>query len=61
MREKENKYNITLFDDHFLRPGYEIILISNSGLQLPGNVIRSSSSKSFLTKLAANVGSIAYT
>ena len=59
--ELEQSYNITLFDDHFLRPGYEIILISNSGLQLPGNVIRSSSSKSFLTKLAANVGSIAYT
>ena len=58
--ELEQSYNITLFDDHFLRPGYDIILISNSGLQLPGVVIRSSSSKSFLTKLAANVGSIAY-
>ena len=59
--ELEQSYNITLFDEHFLRPGYEIILISNSGLQLPGNVIRSSSSTSFLTKLAANIGSIAYT
>ena len=51
--ELEQSYNITLFDNHFLRPGYEIILISNSGLQLPGVVIRSSSSTSFLTKLAA--------
>ena len=49
--ELEQSYNITLFDNHFLRPGYEIILISNSGLQLPGVVIRSSSSTSFLTKL----------
>ena len=57
----EQSYNISLFDNHFLRPGYEIILISNSGLQLPGSVIRSSSSTSFLAKLAANVGSIAYT
>jgi len=58
--ELEQSYNITLFDNHFLRPGYEIILISNSGLQLPGVVIRSSSSTSFLTKLAANIGSIQY-
>ena len=47
----EQSYNISLFDNHFLRPGYEIILISNSGLQLPGSVIRSSSSTSFLAKL----------
>ena len=58
--ELEKSYSITLFDDHFLRPGYEIILISNSGLQVPGVVIRSSSATSFLTKLSSNVGSIAF-
>ena len=56
----EQSYSITLFDNHFLRPGYAIILISNSGQQLPGVVIRSSSATSFTTKLTANIGSISY-
>jgi len=58
--ELEKSYSITLFDNHFLRPGYQITLTSNSGLQLPGIVIRSSSKNSILTKLAANIGSISY-
>ena len=58
--ELEKSYSITLFDSQFLRPGYQITLISNSGLQLPGTVIRSSSKNTFLAKLAANVGSISY-
>ena len=58
--ELELSYSISLFDDHFLRPGYRIILISNSGLQLPGTVTRSSGRKSFVAKLAANIGSIDY-
>ena len=58
--ELELSYQITVKDNHFLRPGYNIILISNSGLQLPGQVTRSSGEFSFVAKLAANVGSIAY-
>ena len=58
--ELEKSYSITLFDNHFLRPGYQITLTSNSGLQLPGIVIRSSSKNSVLAKLAANIGSISY-
>jgi len=58
--ELENSYAINLYDEHFLRPGYEVVLISNSELQLPGTVIRSSSKKKFLVKLAANIGSISY-
>ena len=58
--ELEKSYSINLYDNHFLRPGYQIVLTSNSGLQLPGTVIRSSSKNLFLAKLAANIGSISY-
>lgn len=58
--ELEKSYSITLFDSHFLRPGYQITLTSNSGLQLQGTVIRSSSENTVLAKLAANIGSISY-
>ena len=58
--ELEKSYSISLYDDHFLRPGYQIILTSNSGLRLPGTVTRASSATTFLAKLAANVGSISY-
>ena len=56
----EQSYQITLFDDHFLKPGYQINLISSGGLVLPGTVIRASGAKAFQAKLAANVGSIPY-
>ena len=58
--ELEQSYEISLYDTHFFKPGYQINLISSGGFILPGTVIRASGEKVFRVKLAANIGSIPY-
>ena len=54
--ELEQQYFITLFDDHFLRNGYEIVVINTSGREIPGTIVQVNSSKSFTAKLNSFVG-----
>ena len=52
----ENTYLITTYDDQFLKPGYNISLISTvTGGGVPAVVLRSTSAKSFIVKLTANI------
>ncbi len=51
----ERIYEIDTFDDHFLYPGYSIILYNNSGSTVNGKLTRISGKRSFTVRLESEI------